>query len=173
MSAVPQTKPRTGTDTVAVGCKIPQGFTLQLHEFREMEEVTLGGHRTVRQAFPVGEPFVLNGPAHPQNEGPRCLIVGGFAVTHGVPKDLWDKWMDQTGKYLPAVREGMIIAYSAVGKLRDAARERVGVTTGLERLNPNKLPVMNKKFELKTADDSPIKFTEIEVDGAAEIAAVE
>ena len=156
MSAQPQTKPATGTETVTVACKIPQGFTLQLHEMREVSEVTLGGSRTVKQAFPIDDAmFVLNGPAHPQDRAPRSQMVGGFAITKGVPKAFWDAWMAQTGKYHPAVKNNMLIAYPDTARAVDFAKEHRKVKTGLERLDPNNLPVLNPKFKIQTGDDTP------------------
>ena len=162
MSARPQTKPATGTDTVTVACKIPQGLTLQLHELRDVSEVGLGSTRTVKQFFPYGEPFVISGSAHAQNEGPKCRTVGAFAITHGVPKELWEKWMEQTGRSHPAVINGMLFAFPTVERVETVAKERRKLKTGLERLNPHDLPVLHPMFPLKTADENVAEIGHVE-----------
>ncbi len=143
----------TGTDTVTVICKIPQGILLQLHDLREVNEVSMGGTRTVKQFFPVGEPFKINGPAQEQNKGPRCRVASGFALTEDVPSDLWELWMEQTGKYHPAVINGLLQGFSNTGKSLGAAKEFRKERTGLERLNPADLPSMDRRFQIKTADE--------------------
>jgi hypothetical protein len=155
-------KPVSGTDTVTVACKIPQGMSLQLHEPREITEVTMGGSRTVKQFFPIGEAFKINGSAHAQNEGPRCRTVGGFALTEGVPAELWGKWMEQTGKFHPAVIAKHLFAFPDMGRAVDAAKEARKVKTGLERLNPHDLPVLNKNFPIKTADEAVAEIGNVE-----------
>jgi hypothetical protein len=153
MSAQPQTKPATGTETVTVASKIPQGLILQLFKPREIEMTALGGSQKATQFFPTGDEFTIAGAAHPQNEGPRCRTVGGFAITDGVPKSLWDAWMEQTGRYLPAVINKMIFAFPNSERATDAAKDHRTVLTGLERINPNKPPVLDPRFQIKTSDD--------------------
>ncbi len=164
--ALPKTlapaRPATGTDTVTVICKVPQGLLLQLHEPREITEVTMGGSRTVKQFFPVGETFKINGPAHAQNEGPRCRTVGGYAITEGVPKGVWDHWMAQTGKYHPAVINGLLRAFSDSPRATDAAKDGRKIKTGLERVNPHDLPVLDPRFKLKTAEEAVAEIGHIE-----------
>lgn len=140
--------------TVTVACKIPQGMLIQLHEKQEFDEVVQGGNRKNTRFVPTGEPIHIKGPAHPQNEGPRVRIVGGYALTERVPKDIWDRWVDQSGKHLPAMKNRLLYAYDTTAKTADAAREAKKQTTGLERLDPNNLPVQDKRFKLKTADEA-------------------
>ncbi len=146
-------EPITGTDTVVVICKIPFGILLQLHKAQEVNEVTMGGSRSVKQFFPVGEPFKINGPAHAQDKAPRYRIASTFAITEDVPVDLWNAWMEQTGQYHPAVINGLLSAEPSAARAISAAKELRGEKTGLERLNPNELPVMDRRFQLKTADE--------------------
>ena len=153
---------KTGTDTVTVICKIPQGIILQLHELRKVREVAPQGYREVEQYFPVEEPIEINGPAHGQNEGPRHLAYNGFAVTTGVPKDIWDRWMEETGKHLPAVKNGLLQAFSDKPHAADAAKENRAAKTGLERINPNKLPNIDPRFNLKTAKEQKAKISHVE-----------
>lgn len=156
-----QSVPATGTATVTVACKIPQGMRCVIHEERELNEVTLGGSRRVKESFPTDREFIIKGPAHAQNEGPRCRVVAGFAITEGVPKDLWDEWRRQFAA-LPAVKSGMIFAYESLDKVVDGAKDKRTVKTGLERLNPHALPQLDPRFKLETADEAVAQIGFIE-----------
>lgn len=161
MAAQAQTKPVTGTDSVTVLCKIPQGFMMQLHEKRTFTEVGLGHSKEVSQFFPTGHEFRLNGSAHAQNEGPHCRTVGAYAVTEGVPKEFWEKWLEQN-KTLEAVKNGMIVGFDETDYAVDFAKENRALKTGLERLNPHDLPKLDQRFKVVTADEqvAPIGFVE-------------
>ena len=161
-----QTAPASGTDTVSVACKVPGGWMLQLHEQRAYSEVTPMGHREYKQWYPIeednqGRPaqFRLNGPAHPQDQGPRCRVILGFAITKGVPRDLWERWLEQN-KTLPAVRKGMIHEFIDRGSIEEFKGER----TGLERINPKNPPRLSNRFKITTSDDqkAPIQYVEEE-----------
>jgi hypothetical protein len=153
----------TGTATVTVACKIPSGMRCRMHEKRRVSEVTLGGTREVEQYFATDKEFIVHGPAHAQNEGPRFLTVGGYALTRGVPKDLWDRWYEQNLE-LDAVQRNLIFAYENSDKTKDAAKDHRTIKTGLERLNPNSLPQLDQRFELKTADDAVAQIGNIDVE---------
>lgn len=149
----------TGTATVTVGCKLPHGLICELFEARTIKEVTMGGSREVEQYFPTGQRFALNGPGHAQNEGPRCLVRNGFAITRGIPKDFWDKWM-AANKTLPAVINGLIIAQANPQAVADAAKDRRAQKTGQERADPNNLPTLDPRMRLKTSEDQKAKIIE-------------
>lgn len=153
----------TGTATVTVACKIPSGMLCRLHEKRRISEVTLAGTRSVDQYFATGKEFVVHGPAHAQNEGPRHLTVAGYALTRGIRKDLWDAWYEQNLE-LDAVQRNLIFAYEASDKTKDAAKEHRGLKTGLERLDPNNLPNIDTRFKLKTAEENVSTFGKIDSD---------
>lgn len=146
--------PVTGTDTVTVICKIPQGIVIQMYEFRERESVIQGGTQKEKKAYPLeGKSFKINGPAHGQMEGPRCRIASGFALTEDVPADIWEGWYEQSGKHLAACQNGLLLAFSNTGKALGAAKEHKGEKSGLERLNPAALPVVDPRFKIKTAEE--------------------
>ena len=160
MSAVTAV-PVTGTETVTVACKVPQGMRLRLHEKRKVTEVTTAGTKTVEQWFETDKEFIINGPAHPQNEGPRCQVIAGFAITRGVPKDLWDAWRVQN-RDLPAMKNGLIFAYESADKAIDAARDGKAIKSGLERINPHDPPRFDDRFRLKTADENLSQIGNVE-----------
>lgn len=163
MNAQAEVKPvATGTETVVVACKVLSGMRCRIHEKKKVTEVGLGVTRTIEQFVEVeGKEFVVAGPAHAQNEGPRHQIASTFALTYGVPKVLWDEWRRQNND-LPAVRNGLIFAYEAPDKAIDAAKEHKGIKTGLERVNPHDLPAIDPRFKLKTADENVSQIGKIE-----------
>jgi len=151
MNAQAQPRQKSG-DTVTVICKIPMGMILHIHKAEDITEVTPAGNRKTVRHFPDEKAgtVTINGPAHAQNEAPRCKVVGGFALTEGVSKAFFDKWMQQTGIALPAVEKGLIQAFPDNAKASAAARENKKALVGLERLNPNALPDMGGGFKIKT-----------------------
>jgi len=161
MNAHAEIAPATGTATVTVACKILSGMTCRIHEKRKVTVVGLGHSKSEDQWFETDRVFTVAGPAHAQNEGPRHQNVGGFAITYGVPKDLWDEWRRQNND-LPAVRNGHILAYETADKAMDAAKERKGLKTGLERVNPHDLPKIDPRFALKTADENVSQIGDVE-----------
>lgn len=161
MNAQAQIAPATGTATVTVACKVLNGMRCRIHKLTNVTVVGMGSTRTEKQWLETEKEFILAGPAHAQNEGPRHVVSSGFALTHGVPKDLWDEWIGQN-KDLPAVKAGLIIAYEDPAKVKDAAKERKGIKTGLERVNPHNLPKIDPRFGLKTADENVSQIGAIE-----------
>ena len=135
----PQTTATTGGGTVAVACKVPMGFILQLFRMEETDIPVMGGGvRREKQARAIGEQFVLNGTAYPQNKGPQCRIVGDFAITEGCPKDLWEQWARDNAKH-DMVRNGMIFA-GDLSSVVARATEQAARKSGVERLDPEHLP---------------------------------
>ena len=128
----------TGTATVVVACKVPQGHRARLFQRREVQTVTPGGIvQSVIENVPTGEEFVFKGPQHGQNEGPRVTTVSGFALTFGVPADFWDRWYDQHKSH-DLVRSGLIFAHARQDNVKGEAKEKKGLTTGFERIDPTR-----------------------------------
>jgi len=131
---------KTGTATVTVACKLPHGLNMRVYDWEKVEYQLLGGGmKSAREARPRETTYRLNGNSVAQNRAPGCEIVGGFALTHGIPKDFWDLWLEQH-KDWPAVKNGFIFAYEKPDATRGESREKKNLKTGLERLNPKKLP---------------------------------
>lgn len=137
-------------ETVTVACKLPNGIKLRIFDMVKKDMPVMGGGmREVPEAVEVqGQSFIINGNTHPQNAAPRCLIVGGFALTSNVPKELWDRWLEQN-KESDIVRNGLIFAHAKDqdASARAQAKERAALRSGLERLDPEHLPQ-----GIKTAD---------------------
>lgn len=138
--------------TVTIACKLPSGLLLRVFKMEESQEPVMGGgFRSVKVARQVGETVRINGCAHPQDKAPLQPIVQGtgYALTPGVDKEFWDTWLAQN-KDLMAVRNGLIFAHEKEASTVAEAREKKSVRSGLERLDPDKLPSGLEK--VKTAD---------------------
>ena len=142
------TKPHTGAkltpaartgSTVSVGNKLPYTMILRLHDFHEASEPVMGGgSRTVRTAHQIGESVVIRGSGHPVNKAADIQIVGGYALTHGVDKDFFERWLSQNSD-LDTVTKGLIFARNNHSDVEAGAREQAGLRTGLEAGNPKNL----------------------------------
>jgi hypothetical protein len=138
-------RPRATTgETVTVCCKLPNGLVLHVDEMVEVTEPTPSGARMVRMARPIGDPITLNGcainVATLMNGGLDQPPVGGFGLTHGVPKEFWDAWLDQN-KNTDLVRRGLVFATKNAASAHGMARERATeVRSGMEPVDPENLP---------------------------------
>jgi hypothetical protein len=122
--------------TVTVACKIPNGFIMQLERRESTIEPSPAGGRKIEVGRKIGEPIKLNGFATPLTGAPpEHQIVGGFGLTHGVPKDFWDKWLDQFGE-LDVVKQGLIFAHEKRENVEAEAREKKGLRSNMEPLDP-------------------------------------
>lgn len=134
--------PVTGTATVNVALKYPNGLVLRVYEMEEdFEPILGGGQKSIKKAFQVGEDVVLNGSSlDPERlrggQLPTYPHVGGFGITRGVPKELWEKWLAQNAD-LPLVKNGLIFAYEDLDRASAVARERAGVESGMEPIDPD------------------------------------
>lgn len=130
----------SSSEVVTVGCKLPHGVVLRaFRPTTRHEPVMGGGTREVTIHEPTGETFQVHGNSHPQNAAPAHLMAGGFALTTGVPKKLWDDWVKANAD-ADMVRNGLIFAHGETRSVEAQAREKEGVRSGLERLDPNNLP---------------------------------
>ena len=152
----PASEPATGTATVTVACKLPHGLICRIHKKdKRMVPVYGGGYKEEEFWSETGEEFILNGNAYPQNEAPKVPLAHGFALTYGVRKDWWDAWIMQN-RLLPAVKNGLIFAHERQGKTEDEAKEKAGVKSGLERLDPKNLPPEFRKIEMAAESAKPV-----------------
>jgi hypothetical protein len=128
--------------TVTVASKAPFDIILKLYDFTERSEPVLGGgFRAFKQSqerLGAG-PFIVQGNSWPQNKGPHQQIVGGYAITHGIPKAFWDEWLEQN-KLSDYVKNNMIFAHTEAASVTSKATDQTEVKSNLERLDPAKLP---------------------------------
>lgn len=132
--------PATTGDTLTVANKLPHNLALRLHRFEEQNEITPGGTtRSVKVAIPVDHPdVVIKGNAFHENLGPRQQIVGGYALTHGVPADVFHEWLAQN-RDSEVVRKNLVFAADRSSYAEGKAKEHASLRTGFERLDGNHL----------------------------------
>lgn len=105
------------SDDVLIACKLPFGLHLDLGKQR----VTLNGSGKSKE---VGSFFSIPSKA--------------YGLTK-VPCDFWDAWIKLNGN-LDAVKRGYIFANETKKDLKAEAKEKSDLKTGLERIDPDKLP---------------------------------
>ena len=135
---------------VTVACKLPHGLTLRIFDMEEYDEPLMGavGRRTTKLAKELQQRYVLNGFSHPQIRAPKHQIVEGFALTHRIPLDFWERWLSQN-KDSMLVKNGLIFAHEKAADAEDEATEKKTVRSNLERLDPDNLP---KGIQRSTGD---------------------
>jgi hypothetical protein len=132
---------------VTVGCKLPHGVVLRAFRMADTQEpIQGGGAKTVLKAEQLPGEFVVAGNSFPQGVGPKVPMEGGFALTPNCPKELWDRWF-AANKDSPMVKNGLIFAHGSEKNTVAEAREKEAVRSGLERLDPTKLPGKIQKAE--------------------------
>ena len=137
--------------TVTVACKLPHGLVLRVFDMIPTQEPVMGGgYREVKIARELPQTYVVNGNSHPQNKAPKSPISGGYALTFGIPKDFWDRWLKEN-EQSDMVLNGLIFAHEKPDYVQDKAEDNETVTTGLERLNPDRLPKGLERFNGKEA----------------------
>jgi hypothetical protein len=128
--------PATGTATVTVYCRHNPGLILRVGEFVERAEAAAIHARTIKE-WQQRDSFTVAGPARPVGGDAIAPVVGGYAITHGVPKDLWDKWLADN-KDSAMVKNGVIFAHEKSSYGDGLATEQKGIRTGMEPLSQGK-----------------------------------
>ncbi len=134
--------PATGTDTVTVACKVPNGLIFPLCDMREdYEPVMGGGQKKIMKAWPTGVRVVLRGPAFDlqamrRGQTMENPLAGGFALTPGIPREQWEKIKRDYADH-PALVNGLVFATKSDTDAIAEARTRHDVETGLEGIDPD------------------------------------
>lgn len=105
------------SDDILIACKLPYGLHLDLGKQR----ITLKGAGTSEK---VGSFFSISSEA--------------YGLTK-VPRDFWESWL-KLNNNLASVKNGYIFASESKKDLNAEAAEKSNLKTGLERIDPNKLP---------------------------------
>lgn len=139
---IPVSRPAMVGATVTVACKLPHGLKLRIFAWEKYDELMRDGTvREGKRSRPIPDmEFVVRGTwvasagqAYNQNNAiTRELLPGGYAITYGCPKDLWDLWYEQN-KESNLVRNHIVFA--SVGSPNDEAHEHSGVLSGMEPVN--------------------------------------
>lgn len=122
--ATPQATAPRSQNTVMVGCKLPNGLNLEIFEEGKTDDDKKIFRRT-------GQRFLVLG-SNSSN------VVGGYGLTR-VDADFWDAWKAQHANF-PALKAGLIFAEDKQDRAADHALDHQAAKTGLEPIDPNKLP---------------------------------
>lgn len=146
----------TAVKTVTVCCKVPNGIVLDLFEWTEVRSPAPGGHITEKVSRrKTDRRFIINGNRVQFGKMPDYTIVGenGYALTPGIPADFWYEWYEQN-KDNDLVKNKIIFAFDTEKSAIAAAKDHQSVKTGLEPLDPNKLP----DRRIATDEDQAVKM---------------
>jgi len=151
---------KKSSGTVTIASKLPHPLIMRVFEFVEVPEPVMGGGtRMQKQSRELPTRYLINGCAHPQNAGPKCEIVGGYALTPNIPKDFWDKWMEHY-KDSMMVKNKIIFAQPTSDSLRSEATEHTAQKSGLERLVPSHLKKLGLEPDKDAMDSGVLKRAE-------------
>jgi hypothetical protein len=139
---------------VTVACKMPHGLILRLFKMEEHREPIIG---KVSQAKQYGPVFTIKGwydsaRAAFGTEVPIPSQVGGYALTHNIPKEFWDKWYAQN-KDSDIVRNKLIFASSKADTIEAMKKENKAVKSGLEPIDPKAPPRDVRRVTEMTPDE--------------------
>jgi hypothetical protein len=129
----------TPGNTVTVGCKLPNGIIMQLSKMEPTREPTAMGFRDIEIGRKVGKAVKIRGFATPFGMMPRSPIIGGYALTPGVDRDLFDEWMKQNADS-ELVKNELIFAHRQRSDVEVQARDNAKEKSGLEPMDPNAPP---------------------------------
>lgn len=155
----------SGTETVTVACKMPNGITMRLHEMVEERRIVNGMviEEKIARLVEAGGTncelpgrYKLNGfsiDLHAMSTGvpPDHEIQGGYGLTYGIPRDYWERWAQTDGKDF--VARNIVFAAASEQRARDKAREMKGVASGLEPIdqsNPGARTGLGRRVERGT-----------------------
>jgi hypothetical protein len=129
------------TDFVTVACRMPNGLVLRAFTMRPIQEpMPGGGYRDTMMAEEIpGSRITVNGVATPHGVAPSWEMSSGYALTHNVPKDVWNAWLRDAADS-DAVVNRLIFAYEKPADTAAAARENEQRRSGLEPIDPSNPP---------------------------------
>lgn len=136
-SAQEASAPKSSGKTYFVALKLPNGLVLENFEEYEVRQPTALGFTTEKLMRRTGERFFLKGNADPtgMNRIGYLSESGGYAITAGVPADLFDRWW-HLNQDTELVRNGLIFATNSHEDAAAEGRKLVAVRSGLEPIDP-------------------------------------
>jgi hypothetical protein len=136
--------PRSG-EKVTVACKLPHGLILRVFNKTTRREAILGGGT---REFEVFEPdpniaIRIHGNVAPFGKAvPGLHEASGYALTHNVPKDIWDRWLEANADS-DIVRQKLVFAAPTRDAAESMATDAKDVRSGLEPMNPERKQLPN------------------------------
>lgn len=138
-------------NTVTIACKLPHGLLLQLQREVEVSEPTqTAPERKVKRWEKTGQSYAVKGFAQHLDAPQVTAVVGGFALTHGIPADFAKKWFEQNKDH-SAVEGGFIFIAETPNDAQSYAEKHAGKKSGFEAADPKDLPREFRR-QIETAD---------------------
>ena len=140
----------TGTDTVTVACNLPNGLILQIYDIEVVETVLPNG-RVIKEHqstlnFEHGQ-WAVHGPVNFNSLAATGREVNidfrvikgdlpdtGYALTPGIPRDFWEKWLKDNERN-PLVIGRHIFSADSESRAVGQAKEYREFKSGLQGLN--------------------------------------
>lgn len=117
------------SDTVSVGCKMPNGVVLNLDHYEIIDKA-----RGAVRRIDGGASVTLKGVAYKLGKEMPPFVVGGYAITQ-VPKDFWEAWL-VSHKDSSLLNDGLIYAEPTEANARDRSAEQASVPQQFAPLTP-------------------------------------
>lgn len=155
--------PATSGAVVTVALKHPTGVILEGFEKKSIQVPDGVGRIRDEVVFrSSGQRFEIHGNRVPFGKTPNFPIIGGYALTKGVPKDVWEIWLEQH-KDSPLVENHLISAFESHDDAEAFATEHEENRSGMEAVLKVGDPRVDKrkgrdgKFHeaVVTADEQP------------------
>ena len=138
--------------TVTVACKLPNGHVLRLSEMVSRREPMMGGgYQEVKRASWLPDRYVLRGTASLQGVALPYPLIGGYALTPGIPAEFWDRWKEQYADS-DLLKNNVIFAHSRQDHIQDWAKEHKSQKSGLERIDPEHPPQVSGRMKIEKAN---------------------
>lgn len=149
--------------TVTVACKLSHGIRIRDYEEGvDHERVMGGGSRKVKVFRPKGPTYRIKGPNVPDVLKPLVEVHGGYAITHGMPADVFERWL-KWNEDQPFVKNNLIFGDEDADKVRGMAREFAEKKTGTEPLDT----------KMKMNDEGRMQFVDERIKNAGAIGVVD
>lgn len=135
----------TARDVVTVALKHPTGIVIEAFEKVKTQEPVLGGGFRDSVAYrSTGQQYPLHGNRVPFGKMPNYEIIGGYALTPNIPKEIWEVWKEQHHDS-DLIKNNLITAYEKLDMSQDFAKEHETTRSGLEPLKHVGDPRVDKK----------------------------
>lgn len=132
-------------EKVVVAAKLPHGLIMRIFDKREVPEVGSGGPNGVRivaQSLPRPETVTIKGYLQPYsgNQPPPLSQTSRWAFTENLDREFVERWFKENQDQ-DMVTNHLIFFASSMTAAQGKARELEALRTGLEPMDPAKLPV--------------------------------
>jgi hypothetical protein len=128
----------TTNRTVTVACKLPHGLIIRDFVKVTEQEPAPGGYRVFEVFKQTGPRYRLKGPAPAEARGSLFIrsieVVGGYAITEGIPADVFERFID-ANKNSAFIVNQLIYGHEDGRRVRSWARDRESLRTGFEPLD--------------------------------------